>query len=320
MKPLFTIDTLLGTPVTRRAVPPGGSAADDLAHRLIQIVLANGEGLATAEPTRATALLQHGLKEWGAARGVGVVQQAGDLVPQLRDCEEQNLMPLVLCRDMQLPLQTLAHMRNTHGDCGLLALGSPADLRHRPRPADLSGLLFPFQVPDGLDPSRCAWLGAPTGQTLPALGRSFGLPGLRVNADTLRSTAMEEVLHRVDRHFKDREPCNVWCVIHLDDVALGDHRSASAGAVAPETVAKVLRWLQQLIPWVVVILVSQRAVSGHERDAVAQLARQLGLALHRHRGVRRDSFPAPGASRSAARRDPLPEPAASQVAVRTPGD
>ena len=132
MKPMLSLDMMLGGGggAGQAAPAAGRSPSDDLEHRLVQIVWANREGLDTVMPTRGTALLQHGFKEWAAARGVS--QVAPEAVAQaVRQCEAENWMPLVLCRDLQAPRQLLAQL-TAAGSCVPLALGAPASRRRAP--------------------------------------------------------------------------------------------------------------------------------------------------------------------------------------------
>ena len=122
---------------------------------------ASGEGLDSPVPTRGTALLQHGFKEWGAAVGVSTVGR-DEVWPTVQHCEEQNLMPVLLCRDVAAPLEVLQHML-AQGSCALLALGSPTGLSLAPRNPDLAGSVFPLRVTSGIDLGLCMWLGAPDG-------------------------------------------------------------------------------------------------------------------------------------------------------------
>lgn len=295
MKPMLTLETLLGGPPGPRGRSPGD---EEMAHRLLQIVWANGEALDTAVPTRGTALLQHGFKEWSAARGVTVLEpDAAGLVQAVMQCEDRNWAPLVLCRTLDGPLQVLARLLED-GPCGLLALGTPLAQRLLPRADDLSRAMFPLRLPGGLDPALCAWLGAPAGLPGPALR----LPSsLRVADRDLSTATVAQQLRRVERHWCLHAPSRLWCVLFLDDVNLGGHPGAAggrttealgaAGGLAPEVLAATLRWLQRQQPWAAVFLVSHERVTAAQRNCVAELSRHLGRAFFRHAGVAREAFP-----------------------------
>ena len=139
MKPMLSLDLMLGGGA---GLPgEGRSPTDDLEHRLVQIVWANREGLDTVMPTRGTALLQHGFKEWAAARGVSVAAP-GEVHQLVRDCDAENWMSLVLCRDLDAPLQVLKQLM-VDGPCLPLALGAAGSRRRAPVP--------------------CLWLATPEG-------------------------------------------------------------------------------------------------------------------------------------------------------------
>lgn len=287
MKPMLTLETLLGGPPAPAALRGRGPSDEEMAHRLVQIVWANGEALDTAVPTRGTALLQHGFKEWSAARGVTVPEpDAAGLVQAVMQCEDQNWTPLVLCRTLDGPLQVLTRLLED-GPCGLLALGTPLAQRLLPRGNDLARAMFPLRLPGGLDPALCAWLGAPAGLPSPALRMPSSL---RVADRDLNTATVAQQLRRVERHWCLHAPSRLWCVLFLDDVDLGDH-SGQAGSLAPEVLAATLRWLQRQQPWAAVFLVSHERVTAAQRGSVAELARHLGRVLFRHAGVAREAFP-----------------------------
>jgi hypothetical protein len=141
MKPMLSLDVMLGGGAGHALPGEGRSPTDDLEHRLVQIVWANREGLDAVAPTRGTALLQHGFKEWAAARGVTVVAP-GQVLQAVRICDAENWMPLVLCRDLEAPLQVLAQLA-AEGPCLPLALGAASSRRRAPGP--------------------CLWLATPDG-------------------------------------------------------------------------------------------------------------------------------------------------------------
>jgi hypothetical protein len=290
MKPMLTLDMILGGGAGHAAPEPGRAPSDDLEHRLLQIVWANGEGLDAAVPTRGTALLQHGFKEWSAARGITPIGPDPAAVLQaVRICHDENWTPLVLCRDLVLPLHVLAHLMAC-GPTALMALGAPLGLRLSPRRADLHGALFPIRPPAGVDPGQCLWLGAPEGLVRPALG----LPGgLRVPGRELRGQALKHHLQDAETHLCALGPAHLWCLLFLDDVALSDATADSDEGVPPEALAATLRWLQRQLPSVFVFMVSHERVTPPQRGRIAELARHLGGALHRHTGVRREAFAAP---------------------------
>lgn len=290
MKPLLTLELMLGgvpMPARHGACAAGRHASDDLDFRLVQIVWASGEGLDSPVPTRGTALLQHGFKEWGAAVGVSTVGR-DEVWPTVQHCEEQNLMPVLLCRDVAAPLEVLQHML-AQGSCALLALGSPTRLSLAPRNPDLAGSVFPLRVTSGIDLGLCVWLGAPDGLPQPA----FALPGsLRVASHELKALGIVQHLQAVQRRWVDLAPASVWCVVFLDDVQLGGEPATSCSGLPPTALAATLSWLQGLVPSVAVCLVSHERVTPAQRGPMAELARHLGGALHRHRGVRREAFTA----------------------------
>jgi len=141
MKPMLSLDMMQGGGAGHARPAEGRSPTDDLEHRLVQIVWANREGLDTVTPTRGTALLQHGFKEWAAARGVHDVAP-DEALQAVRECDAQNWMPLVLCRDLEAPLQLLAEL-TAEGPCLPLALGAATSRRRAP--------------------ASCLWLGAAEG-------------------------------------------------------------------------------------------------------------------------------------------------------------
>lgn len=295
MKPMLSLDLMLGTgPVPARERP---SAAEDLQHRPVQLVWANGESLDTAVPTRGTALLQHGFKEWSGACGVTVVQAgrasqepANTLALQqaLLSCEERDRMPLVLSRDLTEPLRVLAEMQDA-GPCGLMALGTPSAVRLADASPNFTGAAFPVRVPGGLDPTTCVWLGAPRGWARPAWASHAGMT---VESFGLCSSALPLCLAAVELRHQTAAMVNLWCVIFLDDLVLGTSRPASHSELAPETLAITLRWLQRQQPWVVAFLVSNEAVTALERNCLGELSRRIGQAMYRHQGLRREPFPA----------------------------
>ncbi len=303
MKPMLSPQMILGgaaVPVPRGAnLSPG----EDLDHRLVQIVWANGEGLDTPVPTRATALLQHGFKEWSGARGVSVVERvraAGADVARIdptavwqavQQCEAQNWMPLVLCHDLQAPLHVL-HRMLAEGSCALMALGTPSSLRLAPRWPGLAGLAgpaVPLPLPAGVEQRQCLWLGAPDGLPRPLLG----LPaGWRVAGRELLAQDMAVHLRAADSRLVALAPASLWCVLFIDDVVLGELPGTASEGLPPAALAATLRWLQRLVPSVAVFMVSHERVTAAQRGRIAELARHLGGGMYRHAGVRREPFAA----------------------------
>jgi hypothetical protein len=297
MKPMLSLDMILGGGGGGPAPAVAGtSPTDDLAHRLVHIVWANGEALDTPVPTRGTALLQHGFKEWSGARGVSVIPRghgAGRTDPAavlrvVQACDDENWTPLVLCHDAQTPLHVLNHLLAA-GPCGLLALGAPSGLRLAAPRREWQGTRFPLPLPQGADPALCLWLGAPDALMRPR----FELPGgLRVASRDLHPLALPPYLELATERLHSRAPANLWCVLFLDDVVLGDAPATHPQGVPPEALAATLRWLQAQETPVVVFMVSHERVTALQRGRLAELARHLGGALHRHVGVRREAFPA----------------------------
>jgi hypothetical protein len=282
MKPMLHLELLLGgaapTPFGRAISP-----TDELGHRAVHIVWANGEGSDTPMPTRGTALLQHGFKEWSGAYDLSMVagSRTDPAAPAavwhaVRQCELDYAVALVFCRDLQAPMHVLQELRR-QGGCALLALGSPAFAG--------TGLPAPASpLPRTVDSGPCLWLGAPDG--LPPV--LFPMPGsLRVTYRALYTNDIGAHLQAAEAQLVWLAPAAVCALLFLDDVAIGVVPGSASAGVPAAALAGTLRWLQRLAMSVVVFVVSHERVTPDQRGSFGELARHLGRTMHRHADGRR---------------------------------
>lgn len=309
MRPLLPLDLLLdGARPDRPGAGHAGpySPADDLHHRPPHVVWASKETLTTRTPTLGTALIQHGLKEWLGADGgtrlaaldtagidrVALLHQAGAELMQLRElCDAENLMPIVVCSDAELVNRCVTLLiHGTH--CVLMAVGAPYARSH----AD-SAARFPIALDAGLVAESCIWLGAPP---TPAVAFSASPGGLRIDRQQLTAAALPGQLNAALARIYGLGPAVVACVLYLDDVA---HPGDGGRGLAAEVFAASLRWLQPLIPSVMVFLVAQERITHSQRPWVAGLAKQLGGAMFKHRKLQRRPWCLDPASAQASPQD-----------------
>ena len=293
LKPTRPI-SLTGAQVSR-ALVGAPTTSDELSHRRPYLVWANHENLQTPVPTRGTALIQHGLKEWLGSDGgtqlsaVPLAARAGHdavraLSQGLRDvldvCAADNTMPVVVCSDIELATEWISgRIASEHGM--VMAVGAPytgpaGHSRQRGGPTWL-----PLPLRSGLEASACIWLGAPS---QPAALKVPLAEGLLFDARRTTVRSMPQQLHAMQARVLQVAPALLACVFYLDDLDLhGD----GGGNLSAGVFAATLRWLQALAPWVAVFMVSHERVTAAQRPAMAVLARQLGTAMLKHRGLRR---------------------------------
>ena len=271
---------------------------DEMEHRRPHLVWANGETLETSTPTLGTALVQYGLKEWLGAdggtklrttRGLAIGRRSAldamgkALKPVLDDCEARNAMPVVICSEVELAAQWLSQ-RVEREHCMLMAVGAPYT-----GPAVLAcekwqNAWFPLQLRCGPEAAACIWLGAP--DRLATLQLRLAA-GLRIDARLTTARRVPEHLAAAQLRVYGVAPATLACLIFIDDLRL---QHGSTQGLPAEVFAASLRWLQAQVPWVPVFIVSHERVTAAGRPRVAELARQLGGALLKHRGLQRGGW------------------------------
>jgi len=312
MQPLLSI----------RHVPPeaaasarvlGGRATTaeaELQHRRLHLVWANDETLETEAPTLGTALIQHGLKEWMGADGAtrlldaqplthgrraALAAMARGLAPALEACETENAMAIVVCRDTELAAQWISQ-RVALEHCMLMAVGAPYSGPSADAASVARSTSFPLPLANKPANAATIWLGAPR------RGVAFQIPvanGLHVDAQHVKASTVGVHLADAQERVIEIAPATLICILYLDDVCL---RAGSTQGLPAEAFAATLRWLQAQDPWVVVFMVSHERIATAGRSRAAELARHLGGALLKHRGLKRRGWGEPGAVAS------LPDP------------
>ena len=277
---------------------PMVAASDELEHRRPHLVWANEETLETAVPTLGTALIQHGLKEWlgsdGATRllnpyamvsgrRAALAAMAQALGPVLDRCEAENAMPIVLCSDPALAAHWVSQrVASEHGM--LMAVGSPYNGPGRDAATKNLDAPFPLDLQNKPAAAATIWLGAPVQRS------TLQVPvadGMRVDFRQTKAGSVRGHLAAAEARLGEIAPSMLVCVLYIDDLCVP---AGSAQGLSAEVFAATLRWLQALTPWVVVFMVSHERVTAAGRHQAAELARHLGGALLKHRGLKRGGW------------------------------
>jgi hypothetical protein len=205
-------------------------------------------------------------------------------------CEAENAMPLVICSDVELPA-LWASQRVAAEQCMLIAVGAPYSGPAASAHANSRDCPFPLQLRHQPEAAATVWLGAPA-QRSPLLVRVAD--GLRIEAGHTTAGSMDGHLIQTQARMCAVAPATLICVLFIDDICLQD---ASEQGLPAEVFAATLRWLQAQTPWAVVFIVSHERVTGTGRHRVAELARHLGGAVFKHRGLKREGWGQAKASR-----------------------
>jgi hypothetical protein len=271
-----------GKPLAR---PAPSSNALDLSPRRCTMLWANGQGLDGTRCSRGTALMRHGFAEWAGAIDqlrmppkrhapdpIAWSQEAGTWLAQ---AIEDNTLPVGLFSDVETAVTALA-AAPTDQATAWVAFGSPA--QHRLESTARVAPDFPsLPAAAAAIVARGAgrhWLAAPRrlAETLDPLLAA----GLRVDGRRLRAHGIDQALWELDQRLLAQAPGRLCALVFLDDLDLGD---AGEGPCVME-LARLLRWLQSHVFQPCVLLVGSEPADG--AAPCGEIARRLGLALHRH--------------------------------------